>query len=476
MATYNQQTPTKVPPDIDDLYNATPMLSVHSKIPDNNFQDKQEMQKSLNNLATILSLMDVQIGLEKDSETLMALIDQKANLTDIFIQKKSGKKGSLKTAEKETIQKLQNQISCLEKSVDKKFEAILKSIESNKQPAENSWAQLTAQNLQKEQTQQTASVTEKVVKKQSQKQVQKQVQKQDHDSYQAKRLILHVRNDIWKTFNSYNLRNQINDSFMQQEQIANPVVASVTRSRTGVSVVLTTMPEYNADFLLEKQQIWEKFFSSDLKFVEKSTVWHKIVVHGVPILPFSTSDGLSLLREEIETFNSGLKLLRDPNWLSTEENRQNKRHGSIVFAIDSAEQAQKIIKTKMYIAGMQLIAESYKSADTKTQCQKCQRLGHSTKDCLNQECCQICAGKHYTRQCKCHICGTIGVECPHTKLKCRNCGKDHRANNQICSFWEKSTLPASVTSVPPVSSVSPAKSDIAMGNSSNFAVVIPYHV
>ena len=125
---------------------------------------------------------------------------------------------------------------------------------------------------------------------------------------------------------------------------------------------------------------------------------------------------------------------------------------------------------------MQLIAESYKSADTKTQCQKCQRLGHSTKDCLNQECCQICAGKHYTRQCKCHICGTIGVECPHTKLKCRNCGKDHRANNQICSFWEKSTLPASVTSVPPVSSVSPVKSDIAMGNSSNFAVVIPYHV
>ncbi len=118
----------------------------------------------------------------------------------------------------------------------------------------------------------------------------------------------------------------------------------------------------------------------------------------------------------------------------------------------------------MYIAGLQLIAESYKAADTKTQCQKCQRLGHSTKDCINQEYCQICAERHYTRQHKCHICQTIGVECPHAKLKCRNCGENHRANSQTCAMWEKKA----------VSSVSPAKSDITMKNSSDFAVVIPH--
>jgi hypothetical protein len=68
MAGYIPQTPTKVPPDIDDLYDT--MLSVHSKMPDDNFQNKQ---KSLQNLATILNLMDLQISLEKDAEILTVL-------------------------------------------------------------------------------------------------------------------------------------------------------------------------------------------------------------------------------------------------------------------------------------------------------------------------------------------------------------------------------------------------------------------
>ena len=306
--------------------------------------------------------------------------------------------------------------------------------------------------------------SQKQPQKQAEKQVKKQAQKENHNSYEARRLILHVKADVWKNFNSYNLRNQINDAFSQKKNITNPVIASVTRSRTGVSIILTTMLEYNADFLLEKQQIWEEIFSQNVSSIEKSTKWHKIVVHGVPILPFSSSDGLFVLKNEIETFNSGLKLLRNPNWLSSEENRQAKRHASIVFAVDDAEQAQRAVKNRLYVAGLQLVAESYKSADDKTQCQKCQRLGHSTKDCVNQEYCQICAENHHTRQHKCHICQTMGVECPHTKLKCRNCGENHRANSQICSIWEKQA----------VLSASPAKSDVAMKNSSNFAVVISH--
>ena len=73
------------------------------------------------------------------------------------------------------------------------------------------------------------------------------------------------------------------------------------------------MPEYNAEFLLEKQQIWEEFFFQNLKFIERCIKWYKIVVHGVPVLPFSTDDGLSILKNEIETFNPSLKLLRNPN-------------------------------------------------------------------------------------------------------------------------------------------------------------------
>ena len=65
---------------------------------------------------------------------------------------------------------------------------------------------------------------------------------------------------------------------------------------------------------------------------------------------------------------------------------------------------------------------------------------------------------------KCHICQIIGIECPHSKLKCRNCGENHKSNSQICSIWGKQ---ASL-------SISPAKSDVAMENSADFAVVISH--
>src|SRR5881394_2148209 len=454
MANHNLSTSIKMSSDIELHKTSSMQISEKSKI-------QQDKQRSTTNLAAILSLLDVQICLEDDSEILAILTDQKTNLNEILIQKQSGKKGSFKTAEKEAISQLQNQVSSLEKSVDKKFETILESIK-NSQSTTNSWAQIAAQNSQKEQEQQKVLAEKKMSQKQAEKQAKKQAQIQNQNDYEAKRLILHVKAEMWKNFNSYNLRNQINDAFLQKENIINPVIASVTRSRAGFSIVLTTMSEYNADFLLEKQQIWEEIFSQNIKSVEKNTKWHKIVVHEMPILSFSASDGLSILRNEIEIFNSDLKLLRDSNWLSSEENRQEKRHASIVFAVDNAEQAQKAIKKKLYIAGLQLVAESYKSAETKTQCQKCQKLEHSTKHCINQECCQICAEKHYTKHHKCHICQIVGIECSHSKLKCRNCGENHKSNSQICLIWEKQ---ASL-------SVSPAKSDVAMENNADFAVVI----
>ena len=182
------------------------------------------------------------------------------------------------------------------------------------------------------------------------------------------------------------------------------------------------------------------------------------------ILFFSSSDDLFILKNEIEIFNSNLKLLRDSNWLSSEENRQEKRHASIIFAVDNAEQAQKTIKKKLYIAEIQLVTESYKSTEIKTQCQKCQRLEHSTRHCINQECCQICAEKHYTKHHKCHICQIVEIECSHSKLKYRNCEENHKSNSQICSFWRKQ---ASL-------SISSAKSDVVMKNSTDFAVVISH--
>jgi hypothetical protein len=37
------------------------------------------------------------------------------------------------------------------------------------------------------------------------------------------------------------------------------IIILVTRSHTNISVMLIIMPDFNADFLLEKKHIWEKY-------------------------------------------------------------------------------------------------------------------------------------------------------------------------------------------------------------------------
>ena len=150
-------------------------------------------------------------------------------------------------------------------------------------------------------------------------------------------MILQVNQQFWKDFDGYRLRNQINDAFLRKENRDKPVVASVAKSMTNQSIILTTMPGLTADYLLEKKQIWEAIFSEHLKSRKKNVPWNKLMIHKIPIAPFSMDDGLFLLKEEIETFNPEIKLLKNPRWLSSKENRQNKKHASIAIIVENAE-------------------------------------------------------------------------------------------------------------------------------------------
>jgi hypothetical protein len=162
-----------------DLFNASskPRLKSQSTMNLLEIQKKQDKERSVANLAAILNLLDVQICLEKDPEILAILTSQKTTMNEILIQKQSGKKGSFKTAEKEAISQLQNQVSCLEKSVDKKFETILEFIK-NSQLTINSWAQIAAQSIQKEQEQQQKLTITKEQKQASKQQSKTQAKRE----------------------------------------------------------------------------------------------------------------------------------------------------------------------------------------------------------------------------------------------------------------------------------------------------------
>ena len=153
-----------------------------------------------------------------------------------------------------------------------------------------------------------------------------------------------------------------------------------------------------------------------------------------------------LLKEEIEIFNPGLKLVCLPAWITKEETRLEKMHSSVVLAFKTEEEARKALRHKLIVAGTSVKTMVYQDNKPTDQCKKCQQYGHYPNKCHNQTKCQICAGPHDTRQHKCHSCKSMGEACPHTQIKCTNCQGPHKANNPICEIY-KALQPISYTSI-----------------------------
>ena len=119
-----------------------------------------------------------------------------------------------------------------------------------------------------------------------------------------------------------------------------------------LSIILTTMPEFSADFLIQKKAVWSELIDKIARKVEKDIHWGRVVIHGVLIQPFTMDEGLELLKNEIEIFNPYLKLMKKPSQLYLKEIRQFKLHASIVIAVENASQAEYALHRKLYIAGL----------------------------------------------------------------------------------------------------------------------------
>ena len=67
----------------------------------------------------------------------------------------------------------------------------------------------------------------------------------------------------------------------------------VTKSQSNQSIVITTMPNLSAKYLVEKKEVWKNIIPHQKIYTDEK--WAKIVIHIVPIRSFSTDDGLYLL-------------------------------------------------------------------------------------------------------------------------------------------------------------------------------------
>src|SRR6266480_3093756 len=196
---------------------------------------KQDVKESIANIIAILKIINAEMQYEQDQETFTMLIQQKEVFEKILSQKQTEEKNSLRIIENEIISQLQNQIKNLEKFIKNKFNLILKTIESNQtqtQAQSQAQTQNQAENQSQNQSQiqsqfqsqnqtkiytQIAAVNVEQNNLQQTKQQQKQQEKeQEKEKYREKRLIIQIDKETTEDFDSYILRNKINDKFFTE--------------------------------------------------------------------------------------------------------------------------------------------------------------------------------------------------------------------------------------------------------------------
>jgi hypothetical protein len=248
----------------------------------------------------------------------------------------------------------------------------------------------------------------------------------------ARRLILKAPMDFLDRLNPMKLRDQINDQ-LSKHGFHEPVVATINRSVSNLSLVITTMEAYSSAFLLAQKTLWEKFIP--YTSLHHDSKWARLIIHTVPTRPFQMDEGEALIKSEIETFNPQLKLMRNPIWLSKEESRTQKTHSSILIYLENQDVAQKALNSRVILAGVSCRAERF--IPRHTQCDKCQKFGHTRPYCKGDIKCRICAQNHEDKDHRCQICQVSNQECPHSIATCSNCGLSHASDDRKCKEWEK---------------------------------------
>jgi hypothetical protein len=79
------------------------------------------------------------------------------------------------------------------------------------------------------------------------------------------------------------------------------------------------------------------------------------------------------------------------------------------------------------LCGLRISVETYASPKGPVQCKRCQRLGHTQRNCGYTPRCVACGEAHQSG----------GCSTPKEQLKCLGCGGNHTANYRGCAKWKE---------------------------------------
>src|SRR5436190_15998258 len=138
----SSETPTRISSDINNnamqltvptvfLDKTTKAAAKQAK--EEFLQKKQDIKRSIANINAILRTINIELQYEQDQKIFTVLTQQRIIFEKILTQKQTGQINSLRTVENEIISQLQKQMNNLEKSMENKFNLILKTIETKNQ-------------------------------------------------------------------------------------------------------------------------------------------------------------------------------------------------------------------------------------------------------------------------------------------------------------------------------------------------------
>src|SRR6266536_3626082 len=160
---------------------------------------------------------------------------------------------------------LQKQVTNIEANMAKKINQVLEIISQKKTPT---YTEIASKNLpvpqivitKKPTSQRINQLTSQLTNQAGnpttvQKKPTKKPRKKN--AYKEKRLILQTSKNFIENLDAKQIRDQINDAFFKKKGETQPTITIITKSQSNQSIVITTMPNFSAKYLVEKKEIWK---------------------------------------------------------------------------------------------------------------------------------------------------------------------------------------------------------------------------
>ena len=138
-------------------------------------------------------------------------------------------------------------------------------------------------------------------------------------TWKQKRVII-TSNQPEMQVNSMDIHDKINTAFKNANF---PITVTTVNKTKNQKLAISTVDNNNADELMLHKVILTPLIGN-ISPISKDEPWHKLIVHGID----TKYKNMSLIKNDIEKFNSGLILLIDSKWLKNKH--LEKDHSSLV--------------------------------------------------------------------------------------------------------------------------------------------------